>query len=304
MSLSPQLVQQIIQNEEITTRSSVVTRETAELVFRLGRVIGSSIDRFGALPRGMDEARKRIKHCEEEGGSFASGAVIVADELQGGKGRFKRWWHAPEGGLWMTLVMVNTLLPVSSRLYPLAAGISCCEAIRHYLPQARIKWVNDVHVDGKKLAGILTESMIGSKHGEEYILIGLGINVNNAGFPVELSDLAVSMGELLGAEIDLELFAARLLAKLSWNIGLLHYEENQHLQAGGEEGGGHSILLNRYRELCDSVGRKVQFGFDVQEQPQFKALVQRIDQSGGIVLQPDQSSVPLVEHSGEIVYID
>lgn len=304
MSLSPQHVQQIIQQEEIVARSGVLGREAADVVFRHGAIVASSIDHFDTLSRGMDEARKQIHQSEKTGGSFPSGAVIIANELHGGKGRFKRWWHAPEGGLWMTLVLVNTLLPSSSRFYPLAAGISCCEAIQHYLPQARIKWVNDVHVDGRKLAGILTETMVGKEHGEEYILIGVGVNVNNTGFPEELSGLAVSMGELLNTSIDLDHFTARILAKLSWNIGLLHYEETLHLQAGEEEGNGNTLLIDRYRELCDSVGRKVRFGFDVQEKPQFEARVLEIDKSGGIMLQLDGSPAPLVEHSGEIVYLD
>ncbi len=304
VALSPQFVQQIIQQEEMTTRCGVVSREVAEKVFRHGAVVGSSISQFDQLSRGMDEARKRIHNCEIAGGSFPSGSVILANTLTEGKGRFKRWWHAPEGGLWMTLVLVNTLLPSSSRFYPLAVGISCCEAIQQYLPQARIKWVNDVHVGGKKIAGVLTESLISKEFGEEYILMGMGINVNNTGFPDELSGLACSMTELLGETTDLHDFTARLLAKLTWNIGLLHYEEDLQLQSGEEETEGHPLLMARYRELCDSVGHRVSFGFDVQQRPQFEAQVEAIDDSGAVVLKVDETPVPLVEHSGEIIYLD
>jgi BirA family biotin operon repressor/biotin-[acetyl-CoA-carboxylase] ligase len=275
-----------------------------ETVFRHGAVVGSSIEQFARLSRGMDLARQRITACEAEGRSFASGLVILAGELDGGCGRFRRAWHAPAGGLWMTLVLANTLLPESTRLYPLAAGIACCEAVCHLLPAARLKWVNDVHLDNKKIAGILIETMFGPRYGEEYILVGIGVNVNNSGFPAALDGRAAALRDLLGQEIDLERFAARLLAKLSWNIGLLHYEEERRLRLGADNAPGDHPLVSRFRQLSDTVGRRVSFGFNVQEKPQFEARVLGIDPSGGLLLQLAGSPEPLLEHAGEIVYLD
>ncbi len=81
---------------------------------------------------GADLTRKIILAAEEKDESFHSGKVILADEMIYSKGRFKRYWHAPKGGLWMTLALVNTLLPESSLLLPMAAGVACCEVLRHY----------------------------------------------------------------------------------------------------------------------------------------------------------------------------
>ncbi|MDH3394282.1 MAG: biotin--[acetyl-CoA-carboxylase] ligase, partial [Desulfobulbaceae bacterium] len=267
---------------------------------------GSEIHSFASLDRGMAYTKKLINDCEEADRSFASGTVVVADQLVDGQGRFGRYWHAPEGGIWMTVAFANTLLPESTRLYPLAAGLACCEAIRHFGVSAQLKWVNDVHVGGRKIAGILAETVVGPRHGEEYILLGLGINVNNDDFPPELADLAVSMRRALGHSIDLNLFAARLLAKLSWSIGLLHYEEEVRLR--DDDGRGdidvEPLLVKMWRAASDTVGRKVLFGYDVQKKPQYEAVVEGLSPDGGLILRHLADNVPVVEYSGEIVYLD
>lgn len=307
---SPIFVRQIIRDEEILRRNKSMHPEAVQAVFRYGAMVGSVIERFDHLQSGMDYARRMIRETEEKGNSFRSGTVIFVDELSGGKGRFQRPWHAPRGGLWMTLVLANTLLPESTRLYPLAAGVACCELIRQHDVDARIKWVNDVLAGGRKLAGILSETMIGPKYGEEYILIGVGINVNNDAFPEELAPIACSMKNFLGAEIDVGELAARLLASFSWNIGLLHYEEARLLEkdahAAGQEAGFHGkhLLIKRFRELSDTVGRRVQFGFDVQKKPQYEAKVLHINDQGGLALKNTATGDEIVEYSGEIAYLD
>jgi BirA family biotin operon repressor/biotin-[acetyl-CoA-carboxylase] ligase len=261
----------------------------------------------------MDRARQLIQDAEENNRSFHSGTIILADEMVQSKGRFKRYWHAPKGGLWMTLVMVNTLLPESSLLLPMAAGVACCEVLRDYSIVAHIKWVNDVLTDNKKISGILTETFTGSRFGEEYVLIGIGINVNNDEFPAELSEQATSVKSCLNKEISLPEIAARLLLKLRWNIGLLYYEEARHLDEHGgiakREGvqsedvlGNAHLLLQSYKSLTDIFNRRVLFGFDVQENPQFEATVLGLDSSGGLILELEDST-RIIQHSGEIIYL-
>jgi BirA family biotin operon repressor/biotin-[acetyl-CoA-carboxylase] ligase len=184
--------------------------------------------------------------------------------------------------------------------------MACCEAIRSYGIEARIKWVNDVHVAGRKICGVLCESFASATFAEEYVLIGVGLNINNLAFPAELGATAVSMKEILGRDTDLTGFAARLLAKFSWNFGLLCHDEAQRL-AADDGSGAHlpeSLLLSAWRELSDTVGRKVWFGFDVQQKPQYRAEVLGIAPDGGIILRHLESGAEIVEHSGELLYID
>ncbi len=305
--LSYELIQQIIRKEEIPLRNEQVEPENVQSIFRYGAIVGNVIERFDRLGRGMDWARGIIKEHEENGASFPSGAVVLASELTAGKGRFQRYWHAPPGGLWMTLVIANTLLPETTHLYPLAAGISCCELLQNYGLDAHIKWVNDVNVQGKKIVGILAETLISPVFKEEYILIGVGINVNNSSFPPDLAATATSMISLSGKETDLEIFAARLLAKFAWNIGLLHFEEHCRLEAEGAEFHDHQknhLLLDQWRNLTDCFGRRVMFGFNVQERQEFEAEVLGLDDSGGLILQRCEDGLQVIEQSGEILYLD
>jgi len=303
--LTPSLVQQYVREEELELRAGLLAPEATVEVFRYGAMVGSEIQSFPSLDRGMEYAKKLIHESEQENRSFASGTVIVADHLIDGQGRFGRYWHAPHGGVWMTVVFANTLLPESTRLYPLAAGLACCEAIRHYKVDGQLKWVNDVHVGGSKIAGILTETIISPRYGEEYVLVGIGVNVNNDSFPPELADLAVSMRSVLGKSIDLDQFAARLLAKLTWSVGLLHYEEKLRLQ--GDDGSARidlePLLVKMWRQASDTIGRKVLFGHDVQKNPQYKAVVEGLSPDGGLVLRHLDDDVSVVEYSGEIAYL-
>ena len=312
--LTPDYIQQIINEEETPLRSSSFGPEIAQLAFRYGGVVGSVIEHHSQISRGAEWARQLILDTEEKNESFHSGTVVLADEMIHSKGRFKRYWHAPKGGLWMTLALTNTLLPESSLLLPMAAGVACCEVLRHYGVEAHIKWVNDTLVDNKKISGILTETFIGPRFGEEYILIGIGINVNNDLFPSGLSETAISMKSCLNKELNLQEVIARLLVKLRWNIGLLFYEEAQYL----EKHGGIAIsnktetenlpddehlLLKSYKSLTDILNRRVLFGFDVQENPQFEAKIIGLDNTGGLILEMVDSS-RIIQHSGEIVYLD
>ncbi len=304
--LSFQSIQQLISAEEIPSRLLHYPAEVVQAVYRYGAPVGSTIQHLPQAERLMPLARQRINEFEARGQSCPSGMVFLADELSDGRGRFQRSWHAPVGGLWLTLVMANTLLPESMRLYPLAAGMACCEAIRSYGLDARLKWVNDVHVAERKICGVLCESFTSTTFAEEYVLIGVGLNVNNLAFPPELGATAVSMKELLGRDTELTSFAARLLAKFSWSFGMLCHDEAQRL-AADDGSGAHlpdSLLLAAWRELSDTVGRKVWFGFDVQQQPQYRAEVLGLAPDGGIILRHLESGAEIVEHSGELLYID
>jgi len=306
--ISHRHIQEIIEKQETPLRRATFSSVEVDAVFRFGAIIGAEIVNHVSLQRGMDHARELIRQAETSGRSFSSGTVVLVGELTGGKGRFSREWFAPAGGLWLTLVLVNTLLPESTRLLPMAAGVAICELIRECGVDARIKWVNDVHVANRKIAGVLAETFIGPQLREEYVLVGIGININNDEFPPELAERAVSLKQISGTIHDLEEIAARLLAKLAWNYGLLCLEE-QRLLAGREDdldgaAGREHLLLARWQELSDSIGRRVRFGFDVEKAPQFEARALGIDPTGGLILGLDGQPGCLVEHAGEIVYLD
>ena len=107
------------------------------------------------------------------------GTVVICEEMSEGRGRKGRKWIAEKGGLWLTLVRS----PPSGRgmhLVGLAAGLAVAATIRDLFPQINpcVKWPNDVYLDGKKLAGILTEAQqIGNSL--RFLFVGVGVNLNN-----------------------------------------------------------------------------------------------------------------------------
>ncbi len=293
---SPDQLATYIAKDEMDRRSAGSSLPVADIL-RYGAIIGSHIQPYQSLPRAMDEVRQQITVAGQRGMSYASGSTLFAEVLTKGKGRFKRPWHAPEGGLWAVVALFNQWLPQTTQLLPLAAGVSACETVRHFGLNGELKWVNDVLVNGMKVCGILCETFICPQSFEEFILVGIGLNVNNTEFPDELTPLAASMKSCAGEDFDLGKVAVDLLAKLRWNIGLLTYEEE-------ELDGNHHGFMDSYRSLCTSCGRQVSFGFNVQDNPQYKAKVKEIMDDGGIVLHHLDDDVEIVEHGGEIFYLD
>ncbi len=291
---------------EVLARESGVAESSVDTwaVGRYGAFVGSVIESHHSLPRAMDYARGLIGQTARNGTSVASGTVILADMMSQSKGRFTRHWHAPSGGVWGCMIHANTLLPQSRRFIPLATGLACCEAVRELgVAEATVRWVNDVLVDGRKLAGFLVETYTEPVHGEEFTLVGFGINVNNSAFPAEISDSSISLCRLLGRTIELPQVTAFFLARLAWNFGILYHEEARELRGDGFSGtGGRHLLLQRWQDVSDSIGKRVVYGFDVMTAPRYQAEVVGVDDDGGLVLLLEDG-YQKTEHSGEIRYI-
>jgi BirA family biotin operon repressor/biotin-[acetyl-CoA-carboxylase] ligase len=300
--LIPSILEDYIATVELPYRKKE-GRQDSELIFRYGAYVGSVIRVYPSLVRAMDTARAHIGTREKSGKPIANGSLILASSLSLSKGRFDRSWHAPPGGLWGCLLIADTFLPQFRNYLPLIPGIACCEALHQEgASSACIRWVNDVLVEGKKQAGFLIEGFCSPVHKENYHLLGFGLNINNHSFPAELQETAVSLSQVLGRPVELSSFALSFLAKLRYYIGYLLFEEEQWLaRGGGDEYLGEHPLVNRWKELSDTLGRRVQFGYDVVVKPQYEALVTDISADGGLVLKHDDDTCS-VEHSGEIRY--
>ncbi len=273
------------------------------MILRYGAPVGSIVELYPRLDRCMSQLKTMIGDCEDCGDSLAAGTVVIADSLTGSSGRFARKWHAPAGGAWLAVAWPDIFLPEFTRLLPFAVGLACCRTVRHYQIDARLKWVNDIVVSGKKIGGILCETVL-SKQGERFHLLGIGINVNNTRFPKGLQNISVSMAELLPGSIERNQFLGRLLAELTLSLGMLHHDEALFLQRvpdGSTKLSGH--VMQWWQQLCDSQGRLVVFGHDVQKKPLYQARVTGFDHTGGVVLTL-QNGETVVESSGEIRYLD
>ncbi|MEA2210258.1 MAG: BirA family transcriptional regulator [Solirubrobacteraceae bacterium] len=113
------------------------------------------------------------------------GTVVTATEQNAGRGRQGRRWSAPAG----RALLCSVIIREPPRLLPLVAGVAVAEVAG---PQARLKWPNDVLIDGRKVAGILVEGRPQAR----WAVVGVGLNValREADFPDELRERAVSLG--------------------------------------------------------------------------------------------------------------
>ena len=176
-------------------------------------------------------------------GSIANeGLVVLAEEQTAGRGRRGRAWTAPPGSSLLMSVLLFPPEPTAEPGWLTALGaVAVAEVVAEWSGRdARIKWPNDVRVDGRKIAGILVERGQGAVIG-----IGLNVNIRRDQFPDELRDSATSLRILSGVRIDRSELARALIRRLDawYDAGRTH---------------GPQALNRRWRERSEHWGRTVE----------------------------------------------
>lgn len=149
-----------------------------------------TVERHPSVPSTMDLARQRARDGAPDG------TVVVAEEMTAGRGTHGRSWCAPPGGLYLSMVLRGVEDP---HLLTLALGNAVCDALEVAGAEPRLKWVNDVWVHDRKVAGILVEGeSVGPRL--EFLVAGIGVNVNGtrALFPADLQPTVATLEEELG----------------------------------------------------------------------------------------------------------
>jgi BirA family biotin operon repressor/biotin-[acetyl-CoA-carboxylase] ligase len=150
------------------------------------------------------------------------GTVVVAEAQAAGRGRLGRVWVSPPGaGLYVSMILRPSAdLALSRKVNPtalltLASGVAITEAVRAStgLP-AEIKWPNDVMIGRRKLAGILAEAA--AQGGAlQHIVLGFGVNLQRAAYPLELADRATSLEAETGRPADRAMILVEILAAIA-----------------------------------------------------------------------------------------
>ena len=105
-----------------------------------------------------------------------NGSIVISKKQTGGRGRMKRKWKSPVGGIWMSIIVHPKFDVTYITLIPIATSLALCIAIEKTLKiNTKLKWPNDITLKGKKVAGVLTDASITSNHIESVVL-GIGIN--------------------------------------------------------------------------------------------------------------------------------
>ena len=180
--------------------------------------------RFKTLPSTQDFLREK----QGDGRDM----LAVAERQTQGKGTKNRSFECSDGGLWISLLKFHQGAPAKDTFLMMAhAAVAVCKTLEFYGLQPRIKWANDVLINGKKVCGILTENRL---RGDEIVstLWGVGLNVNNP-LSDALSPIATTMKTELKTAVDLAELEARLLAYFYGEFDFAQYAER--LAYVGEE---------------------------------------------------------------------
>jgi len=191
---------------------------------------GFDVRWHASLPSTMDAAAA-LAHA-----GAAHGVVVAAEQQTAGRGRRGTTWESPPGaGLYFSLIArsahVPSPQPQALSLITLAAGVGVRDGVAAATGLAPdLKWPNDLLVNGRKLAGILAEGQaIGTP--QQAVIIGVGLNVQPAAYPPDVSRRATSLEGELGRPVDRDELLSALLAGLGDRLARLEQSPGDILQA-------------------------------------------------------------------------
>jgi BirA family biotin operon repressor/biotin-[acetyl-CoA-carboxylase] ligase len=190
----------------------------------------------------LDSTNKKAKELAIEGAPH--GTLVTADAQNAGIGRRGRSWSSEkEAGIYMSMLLRPSIEADKASMITLVAALAVERAIAK-VGQSAIKWPNDIVLNKKKICGILTEmTLIGTEI--DYVVVGIGINVNNKDFPKEISETASSLFLETGREIDREMLITEV-----WKQFAVYYE--MFLQAGDL-----SLIREKYEDVLINKEKKV-----------------------------------------------
>jgi BirA family biotin operon repressor/biotin-[acetyl-CoA-carboxylase] ligase len=214
----------------------------------------------------------------------AEGLVVIAERQQAGRGRLERVWSSPaRAGVLMSALLRPTVGASAWPLLPLLTGVAVVEAMDAIGEvEARLKWPNDVLVDGRKLGGILVERV------EEAVVIGIGLNVSTrvGELPVET---AISLG-LAGGCTDREIIVREVLRGFA-----------RRYRAWLEADGAPGSIIPAYRARCETIGHHVELlvpGGEV-----VRGMATETDDTGRLVLRDEATGADRAWLVGDVTHV-
>lgn len=173
-------------------------------------------------------------------------ALILAHVQTAGKGRRGRSWVSAKGdGIWSSLLLAPDIAPSKAPMLTLIAGLAVCRAIKDQTAlEAQIKWPNDVVIKGRKVCGILTE-MSAQRDYIEYVIVGIGINVNQLEFGEDIADIASSLRLLSGLEVNQMTLLVRMIEEFEMLYNTFIKEQSL------------DFMIQDYNDACINIGMEL-----------------------------------------------
>lgn len=247
------------------------------LAIRLsGKRIGNRIHFFSEVESTNDVLCKLAR----DGGPH--GTVVIAECQTKGKGRLNRQWQSPPGcNIYASIALRPAIEPVYAPQITLMTGVAVADVLSIYCPgDVTLKWPNDVQIGGKKVCGILAEMSASAGGGVDFVVVGIGINVNirKMDFDESIRNMATSLAEEAGQNIS----RLDLTAKL--------FDRFDDLYTRLLESGFGSIK-DAWLSYCDMVGKRTRviFNNDIES-----GKVLGLDDFGALVISDEKGKIKRV----------
>ena len=230
----------------------------------------------------LDSTSSFLK-MELASGKFTDQNVVVRALRQtSGRGRFDRVWHSQDSkGLYFSILLWPLIPSDKYHFMSFAAAVATARVINNATGhKAHIKWPNDVLMNGKKIAGILLEAAGGA------IIIGIGVNVNNAvhSFPEDIVKTAGSLLSESGREYDIESLMHRILKELEFYTELVRTGETDKIVEA------YASCLLLMQEASVRSGSQI-----------YEGAMQKIDQDGALLMRTADGKIKKIT-AGEILW--
>ena len=238
----------LVSSPDILSESEILSGLSTE-------VLGKKIYRYDCIGSTNDQARMLAENGAPDG------SLVIAETQDRGKGRRGRGFFAPPGsGIWMSLILKPEIPPVEASMITLLGAMAVLDMLESYGLSGGIKWPNDLVADKKKITGILAEMSAGPDQ-INYIVLGIGINVNMKDFPEELRANAISMAMISGKTYHRAEVIQRVMKSLekyyrmfldSGNLAFMKEKYNERLVHMNKE-----ISVHEIRRVWKGVSRGI-----------------------------------------------
>ena len=237
--------------------------------------IGHSVEVLESVDSTNDYAKKKAKE-------LVDGSVIISLEQVKGKGRRGRSFHSGKGdGIYLSIILKPGFEPAKAPFITSIAGAALVNTFNKFNIQTKVKWPNDVLINGKKVAGILTE-MSADMEFIEYIVLGVGINVSGLEFPSELKNIATSL-KLEGYDVK----KLSIIWQFIYEFELLY---NLYLNENTSE------VVNILKNNSSVIGKQINVHYMNEVE---SAIAVDINNQGALIIKTQEGEVKELS-SGEI----
>ncbi len=226
----------------------------------------------------MDDASRLAAEGAQEG------TAVVAESQSSGRGRAGRTWFSPAGkGIYFSLLLRPSFSPGRFSLLNLLAAVAVSEAVHNVTGVLTgIKWPNDILLDVRKAGGILTEAGRGAG-GAAYVVVGVGLNVNNG--PSELLPGTAAITEAAGMKVD----RVALLQEIFFRMETYYIEFCR---------GNHALITGKWRGLNSTLGKRVKV---ILPRGVIEGEAVDIEDDGGLLVRRDSGLTEKVM-AGDVIH--